>query len=98
MPVEGRLGRTGKGEVRKLGMIGGTSWLSTALYYEQINKGGGKKLGGPASAPLGIERLKLGGVGPLQLAGEWGRGAQDLTGGAGGAAGAQGQGPLISSQ
>jgi aspartate racemase len=68
-----------KGEVRKLGMIGGTSWLSTALYYEQINKGVAKKLGGLASAPLVIESLNLGQVAPLQLAGEWGQVAEILT-------------------
>src|SRR3954452_14243964 len=63
-------------------MIGGTSWLSTALYYEQINKGVARKLGGLASAPLAIESLNLADVAPLQLAGEWGRVAEILTGAA----------------
>ena len=26
-------------KLKKLGIIGGTSWASTALYYEQINRG-----------------------------------------------------------
>ncbi|MEA3037386.1 MAG: aspartate racemase [Sphingomonadales bacterium] len=63
-------------------MIGGTSWLSTALYYEQINKGVARKVGGLASAPLVIESLNLADVAPLQLAGEWGRVAEILTGAA----------------
>lgn len=47
----------GTGTLRKLGMIGGTSWHSTAMYYEQINKGVGRKRGAAASAPLLIESL-----------------------------------------
>jgi aspartate racemase len=52
-------------------MIGGTSWHSTVMYYEQINKGVARKLGGLASAPLVLESLNLAEVAPLQLAGEW---------------------------
>ena len=43
--------------MRKLGIIGGASWSSTALYYEQINKGVGHRLGGLHSARLIIESL-----------------------------------------
>jgi aspartate racemase len=71
-----------RGAMRKLGMIGGTSWYSTAMYYEQINRGVAQKLGGLASAPLAIESLNLAEVAPLQLAGEWGRVAEILTGAA----------------
>jgi aspartate racemase len=60
-------------------MIGGTSWLSTAMYYEQINKGVATKMGGLASAPLVIESLNLAEIAPLQLAGEWERVAGILT-------------------
>jgi len=45
--------------LRKLGIIGGTSWSSTALYYEHINRGIAKKLGGLHSARLVIESLDL---------------------------------------
>jgi len=38
-------------EVRKLGLIGGMSWVSTAMYYEQINKGVSRRKGGISSAP-----------------------------------------------
>jgi aspartate racemase len=54
-------------------MIGGTSWLSTALYYEQINKAVAQALGGLSSAPLVIESLNLAPIAELELAGEWDR-------------------------
>ena len=57
--------------MRKLGMIGGLSWVSTALYYEQINKGVNRRLGGVASAPLIIESVDFGRFSALQQAGEW---------------------------
>ena len=38
----------GGSDVRKLGIIGGTSWSSTALYYEHINRGIAQRLGGLA--------------------------------------------------
>jgi len=43
--------------VRKLGIVGGASWNSTALYYEHINKGVARRLGGLHSARLVIESL-----------------------------------------
>jgi aspartate racemase len=54
-------------------MIGGTSWFSTAMYYEQINKGVAKRMGGLNSAPLLIESLNLAPVAALELANEWGQ-------------------------
>jgi aspartate racemase len=41
--------------LRKLGIIGGASWASTALYYEQINRLVAQRLGGLHSARLIIE-------------------------------------------
>ncbi|MFL6733842.1 MAG: aspartate/glutamate racemase family protein [Sphingomicrobium sp.] len=43
--------------MRKLGIIGGASWSSTALYYDQINRGVAQRLGGLHSARLVIESL-----------------------------------------
>jgi aspartate racemase len=57
--------------MRKLGMIGGTSWLSTAMYYEQVNKAVAKARGGLSSAPLVIESLDLAPLAAWELAGEW---------------------------
>lgn len=43
--------------MRKLGIIGGASWSSTAMYYDQINRGVAQRLGGLHSARLVIESL-----------------------------------------
>jgi len=43
--------------MRKLGIVGGTSWSSTALYYDHINRAVAKRLGGLHSARLVIESL-----------------------------------------
>ena len=56
--------------MRKLGMVGGTSWFSTAMYYEQINKAVARAKGGLSSAPLVLESLDLAPVAELELAGE----------------------------
>jgi aspartate racemase len=58
--------------MRKLGLIGGMSWVSTAMYYEQINKGVARQLGGLASAPLLLESVDFAPVAELQSAGAWG--------------------------
>lgn len=57
--------------MRKLGLIGGLSWVSTALYYEQINKGVNRRVGGVASAPLVVESLDFGRFSALQHQGRW---------------------------
>jgi aspartate racemase len=57
--------------LRKLGMIGGVSWVSTAMYYEQINKGVSRKRGPLASAPLLIESLDFGRFSEMQQSGDW---------------------------
>ncbi len=43
--------------MRKLGIIGGASWSSTAMYYEQINRAVAQRLGALHSARLLIESL-----------------------------------------
>lgn len=52
-------------------MIGGLSWASTALYYEQINKGVNRRIGGVASAPLLIESVDFAHFSSLQQGGRW---------------------------
>ena len=66
-------GRPGKGlaKLKKLGIIGGTSWASTALYYEQINRGVAQRLGGLHSAILAIESLDLAPFAAMQQAEDW---------------------------
>ena len=57
--------------MRKLGIIGGTSWCSTALYYEHINRGIARRLGNLHSARLVIESLDLAPVAEMELSGDW---------------------------
>lgn len=57
--------------MKKLGIIGGTSWASTALYYEQINKGIAQRLGGLHSAALSIESLDFAPLAELMQADDW---------------------------
>jgi len=57
--------------LRKLGIIGGTSWSSTALYYEHINRGIAQRLGGLHSAVLAMESLDLAPVAAMELSGDW---------------------------
>jgi len=59
------------GVLRKLGIIGGTSWSSTALYYEHINRGIAQRLGGLHSATLVIESLDLAPFAEMELSGDW---------------------------
>lgn len=57
--------------MRKLGIIGGTSWSSTALYYEHINRIVARRLGGLHSAPMVIESLDLAPLAEMELSGDW---------------------------
>ena len=57
--------------MRKLGLIGGMSWVSTAMYYEAINKGVARRLGGLNSAPLMMESLNFAQVAERQAEGDW---------------------------
>jgi len=43
--------------MRKIGVIGGLSWVSTADYYRRLNLMTQERLGGVASAPLVIESV-----------------------------------------
>jgi aspartate racemase len=57
--------------VRKLGIIGGTGWPSTALYYEHINRGVAQRLGSLHSARLVIDSLDLADLTALEHSGDW---------------------------
>jgi aspartate racemase len=62
--------------MRKLGIIGGTGWASTALYYEHINRGVSQRLGGVHSARVVIDSLDFGEYAELEHAGKWDEAAQ----------------------
>jgi aspartate racemase len=57
--------------LKKLGIIGGTSWASTALYYEKINRGIAQRLGGLHSATLLVESLDFDPLAVKMQAGDW---------------------------
>lgn len=56
--------------MKTLGLIGGTSWLSTAEYYKYINQFTNARLGGNEFARLIIHSLNFGEVIRLQQAGD----------------------------
>ena len=61
--------------MRKIGLIGGMSWLSTRTYYEHINRMVQARAGLGASAPLLIESLDYASLSRLSGAEEWQRAA-----------------------
>lgn len=63
--------------MKTLGLIGGMSWESTAIYYRQINEVTRKRLGGLHSAPLLVWSFDFAKVAERQHAGDW-QGAADL--------------------
>lgn len=76
---------------RTLGLLGGMSWESTALYYRALNQGVAARRGGLASARLVLASLDFAEIAALQSAGDW-DGCARVLGGAGAglrAAGAQ---------
>lgn len=57
--------------MRKIGLIGGMSWISTAIYYERINRGVQRQLGNYASAHLLIESVNFADYVRLQDGDDW---------------------------
>lgn len=64
--------------MRKLGLIGGMSWLSTRTYYEHINKQIQARVGPTASAPMIIENLDFSALVRLSTDDDWKRAADVL--------------------
>jgi aspartate racemase len=62
----------GEGDkVRKLGIVGGMSWSSTALYYDHINRAVAQRLGGLHSAILSLESLDFARIAAMEFSGDW---------------------------
>ena len=61
--------------LRKLGLIGGMSWVSTRTYYEHINRLVQRNRPGPASPPMVIESLDFAQLYRLHEAADWDRAA-----------------------
>ncbi|WP_182111582.1 MULTISPECIES: aspartate/glutamate racemase family protein [unclassified Actinotalea] len=57
--------------MRRIGLIGGTSWESTASYYAGLNRGVRERLGGTHSADLVLRSVDFAEVEVLQVAGDW---------------------------
>ncbi|WP_407354531.1 aspartate/glutamate racemase family protein [Luteimonas sp. R10] len=54
-----------------LGLLGGMSWESTALYYRLVNEAVRERLGGLHSARLLLYSVDFAGIERLQHAGDW---------------------------
>jgi aspartate racemase len=82
---------SGPTQGRVLGLLGGMSWESTAVYYRLINQGVAQRRGGLHSAPLLLHSVDFAAIAALQTAGHWPQAAQLLAQAAKGlrAAGAQ---------
>ena len=57
--------------LRTLGLIGGMSWESTALYYQLLNRMAREALGGQHSAKLVIWSVDFAPIAAMQSAGLW---------------------------
>ena len=57
--------------MRRLGLLGGMSWQSSALYYSLINELVAQRLGGVHSADLVMVSVDFAEVERLQAAGDW---------------------------
>ncbi|MFN2135413.1 MAG: aspartate/glutamate racemase family protein [Candidatus Promineifilaceae bacterium] len=68
--------------MQTIGLLGGMSWESTALYYRAINEGVRQRLGGLHSALIAMVSVDFEAVEELQRAGDWGGAASLLTGAA----------------
>lgn len=57
--------------MRRMGLLGGTSWESSAHYYRALNEGVRDRLGGLHSADLILRSVEFAEVAALQEQGEW---------------------------
>ncbi|GGR62428.1 aspartate racemase [Nocardioides luteus] len=64
--------------MRRIGVLGGMSWESTAEYYRLLNEIAAKQLGGLHSADLLVRSVDFAEVEEMQVAGEWDRAGERL--------------------
>lgn len=57
--------------MKVIGLIGGMSWVSTAHYYELLNRETERRLGGLHSAPVIVHSLDFAGIEALQRREAW---------------------------
>jgi aspartate racemase len=68
--------------MKTIGLLGGMSWESTALYYRAINEGVKERLGGLHSAKIAMLSVDFQEIETLQMAGDWGAAGEQLAGAA----------------
>jgi aspartate racemase len=64
--------------VRTIGLLGGMSWESSALYYRLLNESVREELGGLHSARCVLLSVDFDGIARLQEAGDWARAGELL--------------------
>lgn len=64
--------------MRTIGLLGGMSWESTAVYYRHLNEAVRDKLGGLASADILLRSVNFADIVALQKAGRWDEAAEVL--------------------
>ncbi len=57
--------------MNRLGLIGGTSWVSSEHYYRILNEGVAARLGGASSAPVTLWSVEFGEFARMQHDGDW---------------------------
>ena len=57
--------------MKRIGLLGGMSWESTALYYRLLNEGVAARLGGLHSADCVLVSVDFAAIAELQAAGRW---------------------------
>ena len=57
--------------MKRIGLIGGMSWESTAIYYRLMNEAVRARVGGHASADIVLRSLDFGPIEALQRGGDW---------------------------
>lgn len=68
--------------MRTIGLLGGMSWVSTAHYYELINRDVAARFGGDHCAPMVVWQTDFDAITAHQRAGEWDRAGALLAHGA----------------
>ncbi len=68
--------------MRVIGLLGGMSWVSTAHYYELVNRDVATRLGGDHCAPMVVWQTDFDRITELQRAGRWDEAGEILAGGA----------------
>jgi aspartate racemase len=68
--------------MRRIGMLGGMSWESSALYYQLANERVRDRLGGLHSADIVMRSVDFAGIARLQSAGRWEEAGEVLAAGA----------------